>query len=223
MKEKFPVRIISTAEGSHTLFRPDIREVYHSRHGAVRESMHVFIQQGYKQLQKDPVYIFEAGFGTGLNALLTCMEAIHTEIHTVYDAIELYPLEWQLLNKLNYPDILNDTGKLFYKIHQAPWDKESVISPWFALRKIQENLRTFLPDRNYDLIYFDAFAPEIQPEVWDPQVFITLAGSLNPGGILVTYSAKSSIRKAMQSAGLVTECLPGPPGKREMTRARKSL
>jgi len=167
------------------------------------------------------INLFEVGFGTGLNALLTCMESNKRKVRTYYDTIELYPLNPDLIAKLNYPELLNDTEKFFQKIHQGSWEEETEITPWFILRKIKEDLTKYLPEKQYNLIYFDAFSPNVQPELWMPEIFRKMAGCLTPEGTLVTYSAKSSVRKALRAAGLKTEKLPGPPGKREMTRALK--
>lgn len=219
------MQLIITSDGSHTLFVPRLNEHYHSTFGALTESLHVFLQAGFESLPgKQEVSVFEVGFGTGLNALLTCLSSIEKGIHTTYYAIESEPLEKELTGKLNYGNLLPDKLKsceLFATIHLAPWDETLKIHPNFSLHKIHASVIGYRPDFTYDLIYYDAFAPDKQSDVWKPDIFRTLFEKMNPGGILVTYCVKGEVKRMLRQAGFDIEKLPGPPGKREMLRGRK--
>ena len=212
-----------TEDGSTTLFHPGFNEHYHSIHGAVQESRHIFIHEGFEMIPALPVSILEAGFGTGLNAYLTFLASALKPGTIRYTAIEQYPLEEQIFRSLNYPEILNSSSAGdFIAMHDAPWNGEIRLSEHFFLHKIKEDLCAVrLPDRAYDLVYFDAFSPAVQPELWTEVIFRKLNRSMKPGAILVTYSVKGSVTRALAAAGFITEKLPGPPGKREMTRALK--
>lgn len=221
-------QVIATADGSSTISIPEMKVTYHSTHGAIRESLHVFIEAGLKYALpgKPSVSILEMGFGTGLNALLTLMEAQHKPVH--YTAIELYPLEPEQINALNYCQQLNymELQPIFEQLHKADWEKEITITNDFTLWKSGTNLLAFempQPGQFFDIIYFDAFAPSAQPELWTSSVFEKLFAMLSPGGFLVTYCSKGDVRRAMHSAGFKVEKLPGPPGKREMVRAWKEM
>ena len=205
---------------------------YHSTFGAVQESRHIFIETGllpaiekFQTSLNDGIaglYVLEVGFGTGLNALLTLVEAEKHGIRVHYAAIEAFPLEESCWRMLNYPHLIDsgDHSQLYARLQLAPWDHPEEISPRFTLHKIHNTLETFLPaERVYNLIYFDAFGPDAQPELWTEQVFRNLAGGLSSGGILVTYSVKGTVVRALQSAGFSTEKLAGPPGKRHILRA----
>jgi tRNA U34 5-methylaminomethyl-2-thiouridine-forming methyltransferase MnmC len=214
---------VVTEDGSTTLFIPELNEHYHSTHGAVQESLHIFIREGYDHLRTFPACILEAGFGTGLNAFLTFLvsEKEGRSIH--YTAIEKYPLEDHLVRFLNYPE-KTDPAKteIFQTIHDAPWDRDIKISNHFILHKMKGDLREVrLKDTAYDLVYFDAFGPAVQPELWTETIFQRIHQSMKEGSCLVTYSVKGSVTRAMKTAGFRIEKLPGPPGKREMTRATK--
>lgn len=212
----------TTEDGSHTLFLPELNEHYHSTHGAIQESNHVFLQAGLNFLSSEEWNIFEVGFGTGLNAFLTALAATQNQHRCFYTSIELYPLSREESDQLNYADCLKDDSSLFRQIHQAAWNKPIEINPFFHLHKIHDDFTRFiLPSEKFSLIYFDAFAPNKQEEMWNKNLFIGLFNSLIPDGILVTYSAKGSIRRMMQDVGFIVERLPGPPGKHEMLRARK--
>ena len=216
-------KIVKTSDGSHSLRIEEWDEQYHSKHGAVAESSHVFIKQGLARSAKSPVSILEMGFGTGLNALLTILYAIENGIKVQYTAIEAYPLkkeEWQLLN---YSEHLNapHAQAHFEKMHEADWGKPISISDSFTLYKLQEDMTNFTADSKFDLIYYDAFGYRVQPELWSEQIFKNMFRALKEGGILVTYAAKGLIRRTLQSVGFEVERLPGPPGKREMIRATK--
>ena len=211
-----------TGDGSKTLFNSHFREHYHSTYGAITESKHVFINNGLHYLTKDPVTIFEIGFGTGLNAYLACLDAQQQKRTIAYYAIEKYPLENNIIAQLNYPALLasKESDKLIFNhLHNANWEKQIAVTAFFTLYKINRDLTSFNPDFYYDLVFFDAFAPDRQPEMWTPDVFRRLYNKLNPDGILTTFCVKGHIKRILKEAGFTIEKLPGPPGKREMLRA----
>ncbi|WP_455586114.1 tRNA (5-methylaminomethyl-2-thiouridine)(34)-methyltransferase MnmD [Bacteroides sp.] len=211
-------RIIEqTADGSSTLFVPELNEHYHSVKGARTESQHIFIDMGLNASEAIEPRILEIGFGTGLNALLT-LEAAEATLRKVhYTGIELYPLPWAMIEPLNYSN-----HPLFKTLHTIPWEEDAIITPRFTLKKIQADFTTFITENLFDIIYFDAFAPEKQPEMWSQELFDRLYVIMNPKGILTTYCAKGVVRRMLQTAGFTVERLPGPPGgKREILRARK--
>lgn len=214
-----------TADGSYTLFVPEMNEHYHSVNGAVQESMHIFIRGGLHRKVKEMVRIMEIGFGTGLNALLTLIDAEAASVSRIdYYSVELYPLPLETVKALNYGEqIYPERNDLFWALHEAEWNKEVEICPWFTLHKIlgDSNTCDFPPD--IDLIYFDAFAPDKQPEMWTPEIFEKLYARTAPGGIIVTYCAKGEVRRRMQAAGFCMQRLPGPPGKRHMLLGVKSI
>ena len=213
-----------TADGSATLYIPEIDEHYHSVKGALTESLHIFIQTGFYYSKADPLTIFEAGFGTGLNAFLTLLECEKFQRKTVYHTIELYPLTAEQANSLKYQDtIAPEHATLFETIHLAEWNKPIEITPNFTLHKIKEDLeQIILPDQSFDLIYYDAFAPEKQPNLWSEEIFEKISRSMKSQGILTTYCAKGEVRRRLQRAGFIVERLQGPPsGKREILRAIK--
>lgn len=214
--------IIESEDGSNTLYVPELKEYYHSIHGAISESRHVFIERGLQAHSGTDIHILEVGFGTGLNAILTFIEAEKKDITIRYTAIELYPLEEEVTSKLNYPKLIGEKyGKTSFSLHQAKWGEWEQISPFFNLKKINVNLVDFLPEDRYDVVYFDAFAPNIQPELWSENVLSKICDSINPKGILVTYSSKGQVRRTLKKFGLKVEKIPGPKGKREMIRAHK--
>jgi tRNA U34 5-methylaminomethyl-2-thiouridine-forming methyltransferase MnmC len=207
------------------LFVPEINEHYHSVNGAIQESLHVFINAGLRRLSKDKIRILEIGFGTGLNALLSLLEAERTgEILIEYHTVELHPLPIELTSALNYGERLCPEGKEWFEaLHTAPWGECIHITPNFILHKIKGDCnRCELPDL-IDLVYFDAFAPDKQPEMWNQEIFDALYKHMAEGGILTTYCAKGAVRRMMQKAGYSVERIPGPPGKREMLRANYYL
>jgi tRNA U34 5-methylaminomethyl-2-thiouridine-forming methyltransferase MnmC len=222
------MEIITTGDGSHTLFSAQFNEIYHSRHGAIQESLHVFIRSGLDavaaQHSHEPIKIFEVGFGTGLNALLTMLEAEKRNLNVEYETIELYPVAIETIKELNYT---NQLGYEFcygpyHSLHLVRWNEQHAVTPNFHFKKINDSPSNRQPTTgNYQLIYFDAFAPEHQPEMWTAAIFKKMYDALAEGGILVTYCSKGAVQRAMKEAGFTVEKLPGPPGKREMVRAIK--
>lgn len=214
----------TTEDGSHTLFSPLADECYHSQKGAIQESEHIFIKAGWEECEKNELKIFEVGFGTGLNAFLTLLKAENEHKKVLYTSLEYYPVENAVIEKLNYPELLDENRKNdFEKLHNASWNTKEQISPFFTLEKIQTDFTKYELSDSYDLFYFDAFSPEKQPEMWTQERFETLYAHANSGAVLVTYCSKGIVRRAMQTAGFEVERLPGPPGKREILRARKSV
>ncbi len=213
-----------SSDGSHTLYIAGTDEHYHSTYGALTESRHVFIRNGLLPLLEkyNTLHILEIGFGTGLNALLTCAVTAGKEI--VYHAVEAYPLEPEIWKKLNYPELIGGehTADRFDKMHASPWGKEVQIRPGFSLYKQQEKAENLhLPERYYHLVYFDAFAPEVQPGLWTTEIFTNIGQSMKHGGILVTYSSKGLVKQNLRAAGFSVKRLPGPPGKRHMVVAER--
>ena len=217
--------VFLTSDGSHSIYVKELEEHYHSMHGAVQESKHVFINAGLHAVQKsaDPITILEVGLGTGLNALLTLIESQKHHFNIQYTALEAYPLELDIIEKLNYPIFLGDEFYSVYlkKIHQSNWSEPVEVLPNFFLEKINTQLQECTFGKQYDLIYFDAFAPRVQPELWTEIVFSKLYAATSMGGILVTYCAKGEVKRTIKKVGFKVESLPGPPGKREMVRALK--
>ncbi len=217
-------RLVVTADGSHSLRIDEWDEQYHSKHGAAAESFHVFIKNGLHAVQEDDISILEMGMGTGLNAFMSLIDARKRNVSVQYTALEAFPLkksEWELLN---YPKMLKaeEFAVSFERIHTAPWENPIIIDKDFQLLKRQTEMRSFTANKAFDLVYFDAFGYRVQPELWTFEVFSNMFESLKTGGILVTYAAKGVVRRTMQEVGFLVERLPGPPGKREMLRARKN-
>jgi len=201
-------------------------EHYHSTFGAIQESDHVFIKEGLSIVcdMFPKINILEVGFGTGLNALLTVLKLSEIDKQVDYHAIEPFPVENDIINSLNYPDVLKNlqAEEIFFQLHNISWDIPAIMNNQFSITKSLSKLEDILLDSNhYHLVYFDAFAPDIQPEMWEQEVFNRIVKSMKEDGVLVTYSAKGSVRRSLQSAGLKVERIPGPPGKREMLRGRK--
>lgn len=226
----------TTEDGSHTLYVPELEEHYHSTHGAIQESMHVFINAGLRHCNKEHIHLLEIGFGTGLNGLLTLLEAEKLQKKVFYHSLERYPLTVAAAMQLNYPEQLkmkyetlalqidNRTEPLFRLLHQSPWEKPTPITPGFTLLKEESDFsrpEQFQSQWQYDLIYYDAFAPEKQPKMWHEAIFKRLYTLCAEDAILTTYCAKGAVRRLLQSAGFTVERIPGPPGKREMLRASK--
>lgn len=213
-----------TADGSHTLFVPALDEHYHSVNGAVQEAMHVYIGAGLHQVDKPYVRIFEIGFGTGLNAFLTLKETMSQQKPAVieYYSIERYPLPEAIVSALNYGEqIWPERKELFQALHTAEWDRAVNITDRFVLHKIAGDSNDCLLPADIDLVYFDAFGPDKQPEMWNQSIFNRLYQQMNLGAVLTTYCAKGAVRRMMKEAGFSVERIPGPPGKREMLRAIK--
>ncbi len=218
--------IITTADGSKTIKILDWDEQYHSVHGAINEANHVFIKHGIKhfresQKSENPIRILEVGFGTGLNALLTLQYSDKHSIKIDYTGVEAYPVESIEIKQLNYSKLIGMDSKIFSEMHQIEWEKTESLSTIFTLTKTRMFFQEIKFEDHYDLVYFDAFGARVQPELWERSIFDKMYLALRENGVLVTYSAKGSVRRAMISAGFKVERLPGPPGKREMLRASK--
>ncbi|HSG68680.1 MAG TPA: tRNA (5-methylaminomethyl-2-thiouridine)(34)-methyltransferase MnmD [Bacteroidales bacterium] len=219
--------IIITEDGSHSLKLNAINEHYHSTHGAISESRHVFIESGLQKVLEEEgslLNILEIGFGTGLNALLSLAESSKTAISVNYTAIEPFPVSEKIWGKLNYHALIGDkrAGEWYSSIHNCPWEVETDIMKGFTLLKHKCQLQDYNSfEAKFGLIFFDAFAPDIQPELWTDEIFQKIAGITVQGGVFVTYSAKGSVRRALQNAGFRMERLPGPKGKREMLRGMR--
>jgi tRNA U34 5-methylaminomethyl-2-thiouridine-forming methyltransferase MnmC len=211
-----------TSDGSHTLYVPELDEHYHSHFGAVTESKHIFINAGLGSIEGESVALLEVGFGTGLNALLTALYASEHSIKVNYTSLEKYPLSPAVISQLNYGSLTGEGGvELFGAIHAAPWDTPSVISEWFTLHKTVSDLTTDQPEGLFDIVFFDAFGPDKQPEMWSMAVMSKIAAVMHAGSIFVTYSAKGSLKRMLRALGMEVTLLPGPPGKRVFTRAVK--
>ncbi|MBV5314836.1 MAG: tRNA (5-methylaminomethyl-2-thiouridine)(34)-methyltransferase MnmD [Prolixibacteraceae bacterium] len=214
-----------TEDGSHTIYLPEMDEHYHSVHGAIQESVQIYIQQGLLQSTKNEISILEIGFGTGLNAYLTYCYAKKMKIKVDYFSLEKYPLTETDFLKLNYPDIIfPEYSSVFGQIHSADWDIFAEISPEFRLQKIHADLLNFQfsPIPQFDLVYYDAFAPGKQPEMWSDEILQKVAASVKIDGIIVTYCAKGTVRRALMASGFEMERLPGPVGKKEILRGKKA-
>jgi tRNA U34 5-methylaminomethyl-2-thiouridine-forming methyltransferase MnmC len=222
------IQIAITEDGSHTLYNKTLGEHYHSTHGAIQESQHIFIQAGLNALAKKSgiINILEIGFGTGLNALLTYQETEKKGYKINYIAIEPILLDKSIYLRLNYADLLNNKAlqDIFVKMHEIPCNVPHFISENFILNKIKGNLQEIeLTENAFDLVYFDAFSPEIQPELWELQIFEAIYASMKNNSLLTTYSAKGAVKRTLKSVGFEIENLPGPIGKRQITRAKKKF
>jgi tRNA U34 5-methylaminomethyl-2-thiouridine-forming methyltransferase MnmC len=218
--------IMITGDGSHTIYIPSLQESYHSMYGALTESQHVFIKNGLYAVDTnvETVQLLEIGFGTGLNALLTWLEAKEKDRFIDYTAVEAFPLEREIVAQLNYTGFLKDehASQVFLALHEVPWDSAIMIDRNFRLYKIHRKiLDASFPAGMFHCIYFDAFGPEVQPGMWTGDIFEKMYACLKPGGALVTYCAKGSVRRTLKAAGFRVEKRTGAPGKREMTRAVK--
>lgn len=213
-----------TADGSHTIQIDELNITYHSKHGAIQESRHVFIDAGinylYQAKELKQYQILEMGFGTGLNALLTAIFSDQMNVHVNYHSVEAFPLTAEEVGMLNYGTLLQQIS-VFSQIHTAPWNTATPIHPKFELYKYHCELNTFVTQQQFDIIYYDAFAPTAQPELWTVEIFEKLFHLLKPEGILVTYCSKGVVRRSMEAAGFRVTKPQGPPGKREMVRAFK--
>jgi len=211
--------LLITEDGSNSLYVPEIDECYHSSHGAIQESRHIFIEAGLKQCRKSEINVLEVGFGTGLNAFLTMIEAERSGKQIQYVSLEKYPVETEKALRLNYPEELSPEKRSFFELmHISAWNEKIQITPFFSLEKIKTDFTQYTPEHKFDVIFFDAFSPEKQPEMWTQERFELIYKHCNHGAILTTYCAKGVVRRSMQVAGFIVERLAGPPGKREILR-----
>lgn len=216
-------QIITTGDGSKTIYLPHLDETYHSSHGAVQEAMHVFIQHGIRKLEQDKIRVFEMGFGTGLNSLLACIEAakLNKKIH--YTGIEAYPVSIEIANQMDYCSLIG-TGysPQFEQLHTSDWNIENQLSDLFSFEKIHQKIEDYCSEKEqFDIVFYDAFGPRAQEDMWAVEILQKMYDMLKPSGFLVTYCAKGQVKRDLRSIGFEIEALPGPPGKREMTRAWK--
>ncbi|MBD8489607.1 tRNA (5-methylaminomethyl-2-thiouridine)(34)-methyltransferase MnmD [Echinicola sp. CAU 1574] len=225
---KREIKLIETEDGSHSLYVPDLNETYHSFHGAYRESIHVFFLYGLDHWfthhpHQQPVRVFEVGFGTGLNAWLALVWAEQNKLPLLYHTIEPFPVPEDIYTQLNYTSIDEDLSHFqgqFHRLHKAPWNQGGALTEYFNMKKDQATLEEvqLYPT---DVVFFDAFAPSKQPELWSKELLKKVVDALNPGGVFVTYCAKGQLKRDLTNLGLHVETLPGPPGKKEMVRATK--
>lgn len=215
--------IITTEDGSVTIFLPEMQETYHSKFGAIQEANHVFIKNGLHLTQGEPIAILEIGFGTGLNAFITFLESVKNNQKINYVGVEAYPIEPEHSSLLNYAGQLgaNEYLDVFNLMHNAPWETEVVLSENFTFTKRRQFFEDIEDEDTYNLIYFDAFGYPSQPHLWSEAIFKKMYTALKKPGILVTYACRSVIKNNMKAAGFITAKLPGPPGKRETLRATK--
>lgn len=210
--------VFITTDGSSTVIDSIHKEYFHSTFGALTESLYIFINQGLKVVKKPSVRILEIGFGTGLNCLLTILHKEQDQ-KILYHTVEKYPLPTNITEECNYPKLLNISPELVRSLHAFQWDYEAEFIPNFTLKKFHSDLKDFIPESKYDIIYFDAFSYNIQPELWSADVFTKMFNCLSSGGLLVTYSAKGEVKKALRSAGFEVNRIAGPPGKRHILQA----
>lgn len=217
-------KVIDTGDGSKTLYLPEMDEQYHSVKGALTESEYVFIEKGYLYHPSKMPVVFEVGFGTGLNCLLTALQAEKLKRKTTYIAIEKFPVEKELLAALGYGRLISEEAREVYKkIHGCPWDVKAEITPNFSLLKIKGDLPThdLTGLEKCDVVYFDAFGPDKQPAMWTPAIFRKIYPLCSNGAVFVTYSAKGEVRRQLAACSFEMERLPGPPGKKQMLRGTK--
>ncbi|MEY8848491.1 tRNA (5-methylaminomethyl-2-thiouridine)(34)-methyltransferase MnmD [Psychroserpens sp. XS_ASV72] len=220
-------KIITTADGSKTIQIEEWNEQYHSVHGSINEAIHVYIKHGllfyYTEFHnaQNPISVLEVGFGTGLNAILSLKESEALNIMVDYTGVEAYPVSHSELEQLNYIEALNLDAAIFNVLHEVPWETKQQITNNFLLTKQQKTFDKISESERYDVIYYDAFGARVQPELWTEEMFEKMFKTLKPDGVLVTYSAKGSVKRALTSVGFEIERLKGPPGKRHMLRAIK--
>ena len=219
------IEIISTKDGSHSLLNTELRETYHSVHGALQESMHVFIKHGLVFFSvhhpTGRINVLEVGFGTGLNALLALKFAQRTFRDVHFTSLEASPLDRSIWERLNYGELLSDQHH-FTMMHELPWGIEAALDPNFKLLKIHVMIQNIVWDREtFDVVFFDAFAPGVQPEIWELPVIRKVQAAMKHDGVFVTYSSRGQLKRDLRSISFQVESLPGPPGKKEMTRALK--
>ncbi|HET8858553.1 tRNA (5-methylaminomethyl-2-thiouridine)(34)-methyltransferase MnmD [Marivirga sp.] len=219
------IKIITTEDGSHSLYHEGLKETYHSFHGALQESVHVFIEKGLrfwrtKSGLPKQVNIFEVGFGTGLNALLAAQFAMENEVKINFTTLEPFPLDMEIIDQLNYAQLIGqeDLKSVFEQIHTSEWNEIVEINSYFSIHKIQNKLEDFQSEDRFDVLFFDAFAPNKQAELWTSDLLQKCFSLLREGGVFTTYSAKGQLKRDLKSVGFEVETLPGPPGKKEMVR-----
>jgi len=212
-----------TADGSKTLYLPHLDETYHSSHGAIQESVHVFIEHGltYISQQTESITVFEMGFGTGLNALLTALWAQKHQRTVQYIGVELHPISEDLWRQMEFVQVKSEID-LYIKIMSSEWEEFQEINPYFELKKIEKDVLQLELQEQVDLVYYDAFGPRAQSEMWEIPVLTKMHELLKPGGVFVTYCAQGQMKRNLKTLGFELTELPGPPGKRVMTRATKS-
>ena len=210
-----------SGDGSDTLYNPDVDDHYHSIHGAVDESKHVYINSGFNYLNKKSIKVLEIGFGTGLNALLTCIESKRKRVYSTYHSIELYPLDSEITDNLNHTNIFQKDEKMINHIHSCKWEEECEIDEFFIIKKINADILNYKITDKYDLVYYDAFGPDKQPLLWTENIFTNIFNAMNKGGILTTFSVKGTVKRALKASGFNIQLLPGPIGKRHIIRAEK--
>ncbi|HLU87300.1 MAG TPA: tRNA (5-methylaminomethyl-2-thiouridine)(34)-methyltransferase MnmD [Taishania sp.] len=216
--------IIVTGDGSKTIYLPELDETYHSSHGSLQEAMHVFIQNGLSIIDSNKVSVFEMGFGTGLNALLTAIETNKVSGKQVYyEGIEAYPVAFDIAMEMDYCKLVGEQYQSVFKfLHETSWKEVHCFSEQFSFQKIHEKIEDYQPKREqFDIVYYDAFGPRAQEAMWTPEILQKMYDMLRVGGFLVTYCAKGQVKRDLKALGFEIEALPGPPGKREMTRAWK--
>ena len=216
-------KLVITNDGSHSIFNAEVNETYHSKHGAIVEAEHVFIKNGLLAENKKQFNILEVGFGTGLNALLTAQKAKQKNIAVNYHAIELYPVPKESYMQLNFTALIGEESSELLKLHDCSWGTEHEIHEYFKLTKNEISLEDYKSDTKFDIIYFDAFSPEKQPNLWNAEIFQNMHNLLKEEGFLITYCAKGVVKRIMKAVGFEIVVLDGPPGKRQMTRANKSI
>ncbi|MEJ6506348.1 MAG: tRNA (5-methylaminomethyl-2-thiouridine)(34)-methyltransferase MnmD [Crocinitomicaceae bacterium] len=212
-----------TEDGSHTLYVPELDEHYHSIHGALQESNHVFLKNGFFKMNNNPLRILEVGFGTGLNALITACAAFDSGVITQYVGVEAYPVPAEMMLQMGYPSVMNDlnAGPYFSKITNAIWGNKADIHSRFSLTKINDTVQNYQNKAPFNLIYFDAFGPKVQGDMWHKDVIQKMYDVLEPKGKIVTYCAMGQFKRDLREVGFEVSCFDGPPGKREMVTAQK--
>ena len=219
------IKLFETADGSHSLYSEEFQVSYHSKFGAIQETKHVFIEAGlrYKAVLGKELKILDIGFGAGLNAFMTLLEAEKRGLSVTYTGVEAYPVDPETVEKLNYPELTGHPDKrdIFLQLHADNWGETITYNETFTGTKLRRKFQDLDFSEEFDIIYFDAFAPGAQPELWEIEILEIMHRALKKGGIFVTYCAKGDVKRALKELGFETEKLPGPPGKREMTRATK--
>lgn len=224
------LHLIKTEDGSHTLRDDELNETYHSIHGAIQESNHIYIKNGlhyyFEKVRPESIRILEVGFGTGLNALLACLDNKTNGLTILYDAVEAFPLSRELTDQLNFPDCLGipEAQAILKRIHKAAWGEITSINQRFILQKINKTIQSLvLEEECYDIVYFDAFAPSKQPEIWNFKILSPVIRAIKSEGILVTYCARGQFKRDLKTLDMEVKSPSGPPGKLEMVRATRHI